>query len=66
MVQVDIELSVTDLDNTLYDWVTFFASSFYAMVSRAAEILGTPVEMLLDECRRVHQCYGDSEATAFA
>ena len=61
-MQVDIELVVTDLDNTLYDWVTFFASSFYAMVSRAAEILRTPVEVLLDECRRVHQYYGDSEA----
>lgn len=59
---VDIELVITDLDNTLYDWVTFFASSFYAMVSRAAEILGTPSELLLNECRSVHQYYGDSEA----
>jgi len=61
-VVVDIELVVTDLDNTLYDWVTFFASAFYAMISRAAEILEVPESALLDECQAVHRFYGDSEA----
>jgi FMN phosphatase YigB (HAD superfamily) len=58
---VKIDLFISDLDNTLYDWVTFFASAFYEMVHVAAEILGTPEEVLLDECKEVHIRHHDSE-----
>jgi phosphoglycolate phosphatase len=56
-----IHLLVTDLDNTLYDWVTFFAYALYEMVSEAADILEVSQETLLDDMRRVHQRYGNSE-----
>jgi HAD superfamily hydrolase (TIGR01662 family) len=56
-----IKLLVTDLDNTLYDWVTFFAYALYEMVTEAAEILEVSEPTLLDELQRVHQRYGNSE-----
>lgn len=56
-----ISLLITDLDNTLYDWVTFFAHAFYEMVTEAVQILGVSEESLLDELQHVHQRYGNSE-----
>jgi len=56
-----IRLLVTDLDNTLYDWVSFFVPSFYAMIDEAVRILGADREQLLDEMRDVHRWYGNSE-----
>jgi hypothetical protein len=56
-----ISLVVTDLDNTLYDWVTFFVTSFYRMVEVASELLDAPREQLLDELQAVHRRYHDSE-----
>jgi len=60
-VKPKIGLVVTDLDNTLYDWVTFFASAFGAMVRVAAEILSVPEETVLDELQAVHRRHGNSE-----
>src|ERR1700730_2095588 len=54
-------LLICDLDNTLYDWVSYFVPSFYAMVDAAIEITGCDREKLLDDFRVVHQRYGDSE-----
>ena len=56
-----IQLLVTDLDNTLYDWVTFFANAFYDMVGSAASILGVPEDRLLDELQEVHRERRDTE-----
>jgi FMN phosphatase YigB (HAD superfamily) len=56
-----IRLLITDLDNTLYDWVTFFSASFYAMVRVAAPILEVETEELLDQMRVVHQRHRNSE-----
>src|SRR5262245_22262724 len=61
-MKVPIELVITDLDNTLYDWVTFFSSAFYAMIAVAADLLKVPEEILLEECKLVHQRHHDSEA----
>ena len=54
-------LIVCDLDNTLYDWVSFFVPAFEAMVSEATRILGCSRETLLDDLRDVHQKHKDSE-----
>jgi len=54
-------LLITDLDNTLYDWVTYFASSFRAMVKDLAKVLDIDEETLLDEFKVVHQHHGSSE-----
>ena len=56
-----IRLLISDLDNTLYDWLSFFVPSFYAMVDVAASELGVDRERLLDELRAVHRHYGSSE-----
>jgi FMN phosphatase YigB (HAD superfamily) len=54
-------LLVCDLDNTLYDWVSYFVPSFYAMVDVVVRITGCDREQLLDDFRKVHQRHGDSE-----
>jgi FMN phosphatase YigB (HAD superfamily) len=56
-----MKLLITDLDNTLYDWVTYFANSFSAMVKDLAVTLDVEEETLLDEFKAVHQHYGNSE-----
>lgn len=56
-----MRLIITDLDNTLYDWVTYFASAFTAMVDVLVEILQVEREVLLDNFKQVHQSLGDSE-----
>jgi FMN phosphatase YigB (HAD superfamily) len=56
-----IKLLVTDLDNTLYDWVGYFSEAFEAMVEALATHLGLPREQLLDEFKAVHQRVGNSE-----
>jgi FMN phosphatase YigB (HAD superfamily) len=52
---------ITDLDNTLYDWVTFFTASFKSMVAELTKLLEVPEETLLNEFKAVHQRYGNSE-----
>lgn len=55
------KLLITDLDNTLYDWVTFFAQSFSAMVEHASKLSGIERETLLDDFREVHRRHHNSE-----
>jgi FMN phosphatase YigB (HAD superfamily) len=54
-------LLITDLDNTLYDWVTFFAQSFTAMIDEASRISGIERDMLLDGFQVVHKSHHNSE-----
>lgn len=56
-----MRLLITDLDNTLYDWVTYFAHAFRAMVQALAALIDVDEERLLDEFKAVHQRYGNSE-----
>lgn len=56
-----MDLLITDLDNTLYDWVTYFATSFDAMVDSLVEELDLERERVLDEFKAMHQQCGDSE-----
>jgi len=55
------KLVITDLDNTLYDWVTFFAKAFAAMLDELEQLLQTDRAKLLREFKSVHQQYGTSE-----
>jgi len=59
--QCRIFLVITDLDNTLWDWITFFVQAFYDMVAVAAPMLGVSEDDLADELREVHQRHGNSE-----
>jgi FMN phosphatase YigB (HAD superfamily) len=54
-------LLITDLDNTLYDWVTFFAKAFQGMVEELSELLDTDREQLYSEFKALNQSYGTSE-----
>jgi FMN phosphatase YigB (HAD superfamily) len=56
-----VRLLIVDLDNTLYDWVTFFARSFRAMVDSALPIIGVSRDQALDELKAVHQRHHNSE-----
>ena len=52
---------ITDLDNTLYDWVTFFALAFDAMVAELTRILAVDRQVLLSEFKEIHQRYRSTE-----
>ena len=56
-----VRLFITDLDNTLYDWVSYFVPALYEMVEVASTTLNVPRERLLDELRAIHQRYGSTE-----
>lgn len=57
----NVKLVVTDLDNTLYDWVAYFVPAFYEMVTTAAEILHISTDLLLDDLQAIHRRHGNSE-----
>ncbi|MDQ2643160.1 MAG: HAD family hydrolase [Myxococcota bacterium] len=56
-----IKLLITDLDNTLYDWVGFYVPSFLAMVEEIHRISGLPTETLKKAFKRVHEKHGTTE-----
>ncbi|NTX64316.1 HAD family hydrolase [Myxococcus sp. CA051A] len=56
-----MKLVITDLDNTLYDWVSFFSKAFEAMAVELSVILNIDAATLFNEFQAVHQKYGDSE-----
>ena len=60
-MRTPIRLLICDLDNTLYDWVTFFSRALYAMVDEATRLLAVPKERLLDELQEVHRRYHNTE-----
>ncbi|PTL84250.1 HAD hydrolase-like protein [Vitiosangium sp. GDMCC 1.1324] len=56
-----MRLLITDLDNTLYDWVSFFARAFEAMAAELITLLGTDKQTLFEEFKLVHRKYDNSE-----
>jgi phosphoglycolate phosphatase-like HAD superfamily hydrolase len=56
-----VKLTVFDLDNTLYDWVSYFVPSFRAMVEVLVREQGADEAELLAALRRVHQAQGTTE-----
>ncbi len=56
-----MKLLITDLDNTLYDWVTFYSQSFSAMAEELSKEIKVPLDILLSEYKVVHQMFGNSE-----
>lgn len=55
------KLLITDLDNTLYDWVSYFSQSFEALVNAIHELTGIEINILLREFKVIHQKYNSSE-----
>lgn len=56
-----IDLVVTDLDNTLYDWFEFWYHSFGALLDRLVADSGIAREVLLREIKQVHERHQTSE-----
>lgn len=56
-----MKLLVTDLDNTLYDWVTFFATAYHAMAAELARILDIDVRQVNSEFSEINRQYGTLE-----
>lgn len=56
-----MKLVICDLDNTLYDWIGFYAQSFRAMLHSLSELSLIPVVDLITDFKAVHQKYGTSE-----
>lgn len=56
-----VELVVFDLDNTLYDWVSYFVPAFRAMVDVLVLEHGADEQQLLRSLQRVHQAQGTTE-----
>ncbi|MBL6975106.1 MAG: HAD family hydrolase [Deltaproteobacteria bacterium] len=56
-----VRLVITDLDNTLYDWVTFYVTAFYQMADAAAAILGVTTDRIVDDLAQVHRDTGNTE-----
>lgn len=60
-----VSIVITDLDNTLFDWVHMWHSAFSAMLDRMIAISGidqtTAEERLLRDIKAIHQHHGTSE-----
>ena len=52
---------ITDLDNTLFDWVQLWYDCFTAMMEEVVKISGVPFDELKPDIRAVHQRHGTSE-----
>ncbi len=52
---------ITDLDNTLYDWVEMWGAAFGAMLRVLVERSGVPQHVLETEARGVHRNHGTTE-----
>lgn len=52
---------ITDLDNTLFDWVDYWYASFDAMISYISSETHVPKEILIPEIRAIHSKHGTSE-----
>jgi len=56
-----IEVVITDLDNTLYDWFEAWYESFNAMIKVLLAKSGVPRDVLLAQAKQIHELNGTSE-----
>jgi FMN phosphatase YigB (HAD superfamily) len=55
------DLLLTDLDNTLYNWVDYFAPSFRGMLHAISKKLDIKEDILIEEFKSVYTKYGSLE-----
>jgi len=56
-----VTVLVTDMDNTLFDWLEMWQAAFGAMLDRLTADSGVPRETLEQELFAIHQCHGTTE-----
>jgi hypothetical protein len=56
-----VSVVITDLDNTLFDWVEVWYQCFSAMLDSLIAISGVQRETLLSEIKQVHERHGTAE-----
>jgi phosphoglycolate phosphatase-like HAD superfamily hydrolase len=61
MARPKVSVLITDLDNTLFDWVDIWGRSFTALVDELVRTSGVDREVLLEEIGQVHQKHHTSE-----
>jgi FMN phosphatase YigB (HAD superfamily) len=47
------ELLVADIDNTVFDWVSYYSIAFTAMLRKVGRTINVPLEVLCEEAREV-------------
>ncbi|WP_207759366.1 hypothetical protein, partial [Sphingopyxis terrae] len=52
---------ISDVDNTLFDWVHIWHAAFSAMLNELLQLSGLDEDQLLPAIRAVHQHVGTSE-----
>jgi phosphoglycolate phosphatase-like HAD superfamily hydrolase len=56
-----ISLLVLDIDNTIFDWVSYYTNSFWAMLENVSNCIQVPAEQLASEARLVFESHGSIE-----
>ena len=54
-------LLVTDIDNTIFDWVTYYVTAFDALLELLSETIGVSVAQLAGEAKGVFAAHGSIE-----
>ncbi len=60
-MRLRITTVITDLDNTLYDWLEMWGAAFGAMLGVLVERSGVPQPVIEADARAVHQKHGTTE-----
>jgi phosphoglycolate phosphatase len=61
MPRAAVSVVVTDMDNTLFDWLEMWRTAFGAMLDRLIADSGVPRETLEEELSAVHRAHGTTE-----
>lgn len=56
-----VKLIVTDIDNTVFDWVSYYVNAFAAMVNFLSDLTKIPYSKLASEARDVFTNYASTE-----
>ena len=57
----DVSLVVTDVDNTLFDWVNYYTKCFWGLLEVVESLTDIPIATLAEESKAVFEKYGSIE-----
>ena len=61
MEALKYHLLVLDIDNTIFDWVSYYVNSFWPLLEKVSQIIGVEPEKLAHEARDVFDREGSTE-----